>query len=88
MSKNPPKTRTRSKSVRARADAPAQALVEQFAAALPSPPQAPDLNTVWGNADVLVHQWRRELGEESGGVGRRPAGGVGDGGLRIGRRLR
>lgn len=64
MSKNPPKTRTRSKSVRARADAPAQALVEQYAAALPSPPQAPDLNTVWGNADVLVHQWRRELGEE------------------------
>jgi DNA-binding MarR family transcriptional regulator len=67
MSKNPPKTppktRTRSKTIRARADAPAQALLEKYAEVLPAPQEAPDLNTVWGNADVLVHQWRRELGD-------------------------
>lgn len=64
MSKNPPKTRTRSKSIRARAGAPAHDLLEAYSAALPTPLAEPDLNTVWGNADVLVHQWRRELGDE------------------------
>jgi len=62
--RNPPKARTRSKTIRARADAPAQALLEKYAEALPAPQEAPDLNTVWGNADVLVHQWGRELGHE------------------------
>lgn len=64
MSKNPPKTRTRSKTIRTRAGAPAQALLAGYAEALPVAQEAPDLNTVWGNADVLVHQWRRELGED------------------------
>lgn len=63
MSKNPPKTRTRAKTIRARADATAQTLLDKYADALPVPHEAPDLNTVWGNADVLVHQWRRELGD-------------------------
>jgi DNA-binding MarR family transcriptional regulator len=60
MSKNPPKTR----SIRARPSASAKQLMENYAEALPAPVDELDLNTVWGNADVLVHQWRRELGDE------------------------
>jgi DNA-binding MarR family transcriptional regulator len=39
-------------------------VVETYDKAMPRPSAPLDLNTVWGNADVLVNQWRRELGDE------------------------
>ena len=39
-------------------------LLEAYAKALPHEAPPFEENTVWGTADMLVHQWRRELGVE------------------------
>jgi len=56
---------TKPPSKSARSPSAADALLDAYAQALPSPTPPVRENVVWGNADMLVGQWQRELSDRA-----------------------